>query len=59
MFYGLDVFSNSLFGKESLDSLNRELKVQNRLLKRQEVLYNKSLKEYKDLTDCITVKGTN
>lgn len=59
MFYGLDIFSNSLFGKESLDSLNRELKVQNRLVKRQEVLYNKSLKEYKDLTGCITVKDTN
>ncbi len=58
MFYGLDILSNKFLGKESLSSLTRELKVQNRLVKRQEVLYNKSINEYKKLTECITTEGT-
>lgn len=59
MVFGLDIVADKFLGKESLDTLKRELKVQNRLVKRQELLYKKSLKEYDKLTDCITVKGTN
>lgn len=58
MVFGLNLLTDKVIGKESLESINRELKVQERLLKRQEILYNKSLAEYKQLSDCITPKGT-
>jgi hypothetical protein len=54
MFYGLDFFTEKLFYKESLETLKRELNIENRLAKRQQILLDKSLKNYKELTDCIT-----
>lgn len=58
VFYGLDIASSKIIGKESLDGLKKELEIQNRLLKRQEILYKKSISEYDKLAECITPKGT-
>lgn len=57
--YGLDILSSKIISDNSLDGLKKELQIQNRLLKRQEILYKKSLTEYDKLTECITLKGTN
>lgn len=54
MVFGLDIFTNKLFYKESLENIKRELNIENRLAKRQEIILNKNLKTYKELTDCIT-----
>lgn len=58
MVFGLNMLSDKYLGKDSLDSLQKELLVENRVVKRQQVLYEKSITEYKSLTECITIKDT-
>lgn len=58
MFFGLNMVTNKYLGENSLDKLQQDLLVENRVLKRQQILYEKSIKEYRELTDCITIKDT-
>lgn len=53
IFYGLDFFADKIIQKESLDSLKQELRVENQLLKRQEVLLVKNEKAYSEIAECI------
>jgi hypothetical protein len=54
MFFGLNMFADKVFQKESLDILKREVKVEEQLIKRQNIILTNSEKEYKELTDCLT-----
>lgn len=54
MFYGLDFFADKIVEKESLEGLKQELRIENQLLKRQEILLGKSEKTYSEIADCIT-----
>jgi hypothetical protein len=53
MFFGLNMFADKVFQKESLDILKREVKVEEQLIKRQNIILTNSKKEYKELTDCL------
>jgi hypothetical protein len=57
IFFGLDLLTTKLFEQQSLDNLNKEINIESRLSKRQELLLNKSEKEYKELTQCISNKN--
>ena len=59
MFYGLNMFTDKFFYKQSLDYLHQELKIENQLIKRQEILLTNSEKKYKELTDCLTSTEQN
>lgn len=52
--FGLDTITQKMFHKESLETIKRELNIENRLVKRQKILLGKSIEEYNELTDCIT-----
>lgn len=55
VFFGLNILSNKVFQKESLDNLKRELKVEDQLIKRQNIILTNSEKKYKDITECLTI----
>jgi hypothetical protein len=57
IFFGLDLLTSKLFEQQSLDNLNQEIRIEGQLAKRQEILLNKSQKEYIDLTQCISNKN--
>lgn len=52
--FGLPILEKSFFNKESLTMLKREIKIENRSIKRQEVLLKAATKKYENLTQCIT-----
>lgn len=54
MFSGLKTFTDKVFYTEPLENLQRELRVETQLAKRQEKLLNESQIKYKELTDCIS-----
>ena len=56
IFFGLKTITDKVFYIEPLENLNRELKIETQLAKRQQILLNDNQKKYKDLTDCITKK---
>ena len=49
------MFAEKFFQIESLDNLKREIKVEEQLIKRQNIMLNKSEKKYKEITACITI----
>ena len=55
MFFGLNMFAEKVFQIESLDNLKREIKVEEQLIKRQNIMLNTSEKKYKEITACITI----
>ncbi|MDY3201473.1 MAG: hypothetical protein AB7S49_02860 [Arcobacter sp.] len=54
IFFGLKTITDKVFYIEPLENLNRELKIETQLAKRQQILLNDNQKKYKDLTDCIS-----
>ncbi len=55
MFFGLNMLADKIFQIESLDNLKREIKVEEQLIKRQNIMLNTSEKKYKEITACITI----
>ena len=55
MAFGLNMFADKVFQIESLDNLKREIKVEEQLIKRQNIMLNTSEKKYKEITACITI----
>lgn len=55
MLFGLNMFAEKVFQIESLDNLKREIKVEEQLIKRQNIMLNTSEKKYKEITACITI----
>ena len=55
MLFGLNMFAEKFFQIESLDNLKREIKVEEQLIKRQNIMLNTSEKKYKEITACITI----
>ena len=55
MAFGLNMFAEKFFQIESLDNLKREIKVEEQLIKRQNIMLNTSEKKYKEITACITI----
>ena len=55
MAFGLNMFAEKFFQIESLDNLKREIKVEDQLIKRQNIMLNTSEKKYKEITACITI----
>ena len=54
IFFGLEQATKKYIYKEPLEKLKREIKVEKRLIHRQKILFNRTNKKYKELTDCIT-----
>ncbi|BAK72056.1 MAG: hypothetical protein AB7D49_06475 [Arcobacter sp.] len=54
IFFGLKTITDKVFYIEPLENLNRELRIETQLAKRQQILLNDNQKKYKDLTDCIS-----
>jgi hypothetical protein len=54
IFFGLKTITDKVFYIEPLENLNRELKIETQLAKRQQILLNDNQKKYKDLIDCIS-----
>ena len=54
MAFGLNMIADKFLQIESLDNLKREVKVEDQLIKRQNILLNTSETKYKDITACIT-----
>ncbi|MDZ7818124.1 MAG: hypothetical protein U5K55_05715 [Aliarcobacter sp.] len=55
VFFGLNIFADKIFQKESLDNLKREVKIEEQLIKRQQILLNNSKQKYKEITECLTI----
>lgn len=55
VFFGLNTFADKIFQKESLDNLKREVKIEDQLIKRQEILLKNSKQEYTTITECLTL----
>lgn len=54
MFYGLELFTSRLFEQQSIDNLTQEVKIEEQLSKRQQILLNNSETKYRELSECIT-----
>lgn len=54
MFFGLEMLTKKYIYKEPLEKLKREIKIEKRLIHRQNILLKRENKKYKELTDCIT-----
>ena len=54
MFYGLELFTSRLFEQQSIDNLAKEVKIEEQLSKRQQILLNNSETKYRELSECIT-----
>lgn len=54
IFFGLKTITDKVFYIEPLENLNRELRIETQLAKRQQILLNDNQKKYKDLADCIS-----
>ena len=54
MVFGMEIFTKKVFYKQSLQNLKRQLKIEKRLVKRQEILLKSTMKKYTDLTACIS-----
>ena len=54
MAFGLNSLAEKVLQIESLDNLKREIKVEEQLIKRQNILLNTNEKKYKEITACIT-----
>ncbi len=57
IFFGLDNLTDRVFKKESLDTLKREVQIEDQLIKRQKILLANSEKKYKEITECLTLPG--
>lgn len=57
IFFGLDNLTDRVFKKESLDTLKREVQIEDQLIKRQKILLGNSEKKYKEITECLTLPG--
>jgi hypothetical protein len=54
MFFGLDILTKKYIYKQPLEKLKREIKIEKRLINRQNILFKRIDKKYKKFTDCIT-----
>lgn len=57
MFFGLELLTAKLFEQQSLDDVKQELRIEGQLAKRQQILLNKNVKQYKELTECISTNN--
>ena len=57
IFFGLDNLTDRVFKKESLDTLKREVQIEDQLIKRKKILLENSEKKYKEITECLTLPG--
>ena len=57
MFFGLDALTNKVFERESLDTLKREVTIEDQLIKRQKILLSNNEKKYQEITECLTLPG--
>ena len=55
MFFGLDIFFDKIFVKESLDILKQEIKIEEQLIKRQRIILNNNEEKYREMTKCLTL----
>lgn len=55
VFFGLDLLTKKYIYTQPLEKLKREIKIEKRLIQRQKILLNRTNKEYKELTQCITL----
>jgi hypothetical protein len=55
IFFGLNIFADKIFQRESLDTLKREIKIEDQLIKRQKIMLRDSEKKYTDITKCLTI----
>lgn len=53
-FTGLNIVTDKLFFKQSLENINTDIDVQRRVIQRENILLRRSVKEYNKLTQCIT-----
>ena len=56
IFFGLNMISDKFFPKEALENLKREIQIESRLTKRQEIILSNGEKKYNEMTDCISTK---
>jgi len=54
MMFGLNMLSDKLLYKQSLDNVKRQISIEKRLAKRQSIILRNTNRKYKKLTDCIT-----
>lgn len=54
MAFGLNMLADKILQIESLDNLKKEIKVEEQLIKRQNILLNTSEKKYKEITACLS-----
>lgn len=54
MFFGLNMLADRIIEKESLETLKQEVKIENQLIQRQEILLRKNQAAYNDVAKCIT-----
>lgn len=55
IFFGLELLTKKYIYTQPLEKLKREIKIEKRLIQRQKILLNRTSKEYKKLTECITL----
>ena len=55
VFFGLNIFADKIFQKESLDNLKNEVRIEEQLIKRQEIFLKNSKQEYATITECLTL----
>jgi hypothetical protein len=55
IFFGLNMFADKVFQRESLDNLKREVKIEEQLIKRQQILLNNSQQRFTEITECLTL----
>ena len=54
MFFGLEILTKKYIYTQPLEKLKREIKIEKRLIHRQNILSKRTDKKYRELTDCIT-----
>jgi hypothetical protein len=54
MFFGLDLLTKKYIYTQPLEKLNREIKIEKRLIQRRKIFLKRAEKKYRKLTDCIT-----
>lgn len=55
IFFGLESFINGIFEKKPLDTLKREVMVEDRMIQRQGILLKKEQDKYDEITKCLSV----